>query len=85
MLVCDKQRYARGYLCQEADQHLQSAKKNTPGSRDNGIKQSEGINGNKRRLLGAAWTRWLKLRPQLQSRTLSTSPPSGDHERPASR
>src|ERR1700739_3976185 len=51
----DKQRDARGYVCQEADQHLQSAKKNRRGSRDNGTKQSEGINGNKRKLLRAAW------------------------------
>src|ERR1700740_2225190 len=67
MPVGDKQRYARGYICQEADQHLQSAKKNTRVSRDNGTKQSEGINGNKRRLLRAAWTRWLNCASTLQS------------------
>ena len=34
----------------EADQHLQSARRNTHGSRDNGTKQSAGINENRRRL-----------------------------------
>jgi hypothetical protein len=68
MPVGDKQRVARGYVCQEADQHLQSAKKNTRGSRDDGTKQSEGINGSKRRPLRAAWTRWLNCASTLQSR-----------------
>ena len=35
---------------QEADQHLQSARRNTHGSRDNGTKQSAGINENSRRV-----------------------------------
>ena len=54
MPVADEQRDFRGYLCQEADQHLQSAKKNTHGNRDNGTKQSAGISENRRRLLQAA-------------------------------
>jgi hypothetical protein len=68
MPVGDKQRDARGYICQEADQHLQSAKKNTRGSKDDGTKQSEGINGSKRRPLRAAWTRWQNCASTLQSR-----------------
>ncbi len=73
-----------GDICQEADQHLQSAKKKTRGSRDNGTKQSERINGSKRSPLRAAWTRWLNCASTLQSRqrfnlgaderTLSTVP-----------
>lgn len=58
MQVGDEQRDARGYVCQEADQHLRNAKKNTRGSRDNGTKRSEGINGNKTRLSRAAWMKW---------------------------
>src|SRR5262245_7234568 len=49
---------SKGYVCQEADQHSQSAKRNTPGNRDNGTKQSAGISENRRRLLQAVWTRW---------------------------
>lgn len=71
MPVGHKQRDARGYICQEADQHLQSAKKNTRGSKDDGTKQSEGINGSKRRPLPAAWTRWLNCASTLQSRRYS--------------
>ena len=33
MAVGDEQRDAKGVVCQEADQHLQSAKKNTHGNR----------------------------------------------------
>jgi hypothetical protein len=67
MPVGDERRDARGYICQETVQHLQSAKKNTCGSRDNGTKQSEGINGSKRRPLRAVWTKWLNCAGTLQS------------------
>jgi hypothetical protein len=50
MPVGDKQRNARGEVCQEADQHLQSAKKNTHGNRDNGTRQSAGTNEGRRGL-----------------------------------
>jgi hypothetical protein len=38
MPVGDEPRDTQGYLCQEADQHLPSAKRNTRGNRDNGNK-----------------------------------------------
>ena len=37
-------------------------------TRDNGTKRSAGINGNKRRLLQAASTRWLNCASRLQSK-----------------
>ena len=71
MPVGDKQTDARGYRCQEADQHSQSAKKRTRGSRDNRIKQNERIYGSERRPLRAAWTRSLNCASTLRSRERS--------------
>src|SRR5215472_15462994 len=68
MPVGDELRDSGGYLCQEADQHSQSAKRNTPGSRGSGTKQSAGINESRRRLLQAAWTRWPNCVNMLLSR-----------------
>ena len=68
MPVGYKQRDARGFICQRGDQHLRSAKKSTRGSRDNATKQSEGINGNKKRLVQVVWTEWLNCARTLQSR-----------------
>jgi hypothetical protein len=48
----------RGYVCQEADQHLQSARRNRHGNRDNGTRQSAGTSEKKRSLWKAAWMRW---------------------------
>ena len=64
----NKETLAREYVCQEADQHLQSAKKNTHGNRDNGTKQSAGINENRSRLLLVAWTKWRNSANMRQSR-----------------
>ena len=58
----------QGYLCQEADQHLQSARRNTPGNRDNATKKSDGINESRRRRLQAVWTRWPNCGNILQRR-----------------
>jgi hypothetical protein len=48
----------KGGVCQEADQHLQSAKKNTHGNRDKETRQSAGTNEDRTSLSKAAWTRW---------------------------
>jgi hypothetical protein len=37
----------RGYLCLEADQRLQNARRNIPGNRDKGTRQSAGTNEGK--------------------------------------
>ena len=68
MPVGDKKRVARGYVCQEADQHLQNAKKNTHGSRDKRTRQSAGNNESKKSLWKAAWMRWLNSGNTLQHR-----------------
>src|SRR5215469_2654221 len=68
MPVGDEQQYAGGYVCQKADQHLQSAKKNTHGSRDKGTRQSAGTNEGRRSLWKAAWTRWPNCANMLQNR-----------------
>ena len=59
MPVGDEKQDAGRYLCQEADQHLQSAKKNTHGNRDKGTRKSAGSNEGRRSLWKAVWMRWL--------------------------
>ena len=61
-----------GRLCQEDDQHSQSAKRNTRDNRNNGTKQSAGISGNKRKALQAELTRWPNCGNTLQSRQRSS-------------
>ena len=52
-------RGTREYVCQEVDQHLQSAKKNTHGNRDKGTRKSAGINESSRSPWKAVSMRWL--------------------------
>jgi hypothetical protein len=66
--VGDHPKDTRGYGCQEADQHLESAKRNKHGNRDNGTKQSAGISANRKRLLPVAWTIWPNSGNMRQSR-----------------
>jgi hypothetical protein len=59
---------SRGYVCQEADQHLQSAKKNTHGNSDKGTRQNARINESSRSLWKAVWMRWRNCGNMLQNR-----------------
>src|SRR5215469_1808426 len=72
MPVGNEPRESREYLCQQADQHSQSARRNKHGNRDNGTKQSAGISENRRRPLQAARTRWPSCASTLQSRQRSS-------------
>ena len=66
--VGDEYEILGGIVCQEADQHSQSARRNTRGNRDNGTKQSAGISENRRRPLLVAWMIWPNCAHMLQNR-----------------
>ena len=56
-----------GEVCQEADQHSRSVRRNKHDSRDSGTKQSVGVSENKTNLLQAASTRWPSSANTLQN------------------
>jgi hypothetical protein len=58
----------RGYVCLEADQPLQSARKNTHDNRDKGTRQSAGTNEGRRSPWKAARMRWPNCANMLQHR-----------------
>src|SRR5215469_13599656 len=58
MPVGDEFTVSGGYVCQKAVRHLQSARRNNHGNRDNATKQTAEINESRRGQSQAAWTRW---------------------------
>jgi len=59
---CAPARKHTGGTCQEVDQHLPNARRNTHGSKDSVTKQNAGTNASRRSLAMPAWIRWLNYR-----------------------
>src|SRR5262249_14290925 len=66
--VGENKECAGGYVCQEADQHLRSARRNTHGNRDKGTRQSAGTSESRRRRWRRGWIRWVNCMTMLAGR-----------------